>query len=317
MSWQLRLLNRHLRWFEKPALARHDKDRLRRSFAFKSRLYFHAPLSTSFERASLGGVPVQWARARGVRPAPVILYFHGGAYVFGTSTTHRAMLAKLSALTGLPACLPDYRLAPEHAFPAQIDDALACYRALRATHEVIIGGDSAGGGLALALLHEILAQGLAPPMGVFAFSPLTDVTYTGASVAENAARDCVLSATRIGEMLEMFLRGQDPRDPRRAARVDDRGRYRDPARRHAADAGGVGGAGRAKRALGQARSSACLAHFSQCPARGRANPTRSGGVDQVSLTPEMRKLTASATCGRRTWSEPSRSAMVRATRNTR
>jgi len=214
MSWQLRLLNRHLRWFEKPALARHDKDRLRRSFAFKSRLYFHAPLGTSFERASLGGVPVQWARARGVQPAPVILYFHGGAYVFGTSTTHRAMLAKLSALTSLPACLPDYRLAPEHPFPAQIDDALACYRALRATHEVIIGGDSAGGGLALALLHEILAQGLAPPMGVFAFSPLTDVTYSGASVAENAARDCVLSATRIGEMLEMFLRGQDPRDPR-------------------------------------------------------------------------------------------------------
>ncbi|MGR3697253.1 MAG: alpha/beta hydrolase, partial [Roseovarius sp.] len=214
MSWQLRLLNRHLRWFEKPALARHDKDRLRRSFALKSRLYFHAPLGTSFERASLGGVPVQWARARGVRPAPVILYFHGGAYVFGTSTTHRAMLAKLSALTGLPACLPDYRLAPEHPFPAQIDDALACYRALRSTHEVIIGGDSAGGGLALALLHEILARGLVPPMGVFAFSPLTDVTYSGASVTENAARDCVLSATRIGEMLEMFLRGQDPRDPR-------------------------------------------------------------------------------------------------------
>lgn len=214
MSWQLRLLNRHLRWFEKPALARHDKDRLRRSFAFKSRLYFHAPLGSAFQRDILDGVPVQWARARGVQPAPVILYFHGGAYVFGTSTTHRAMLAKLSALTGLPACLPDYRLAPEYAFPAQIDDALACYRALRATHEVIIGGDSAGGGLALALLHEILAQGLAPPMGVFAFSPLTDVTYSGASVAENAARDCVLSASRIGEMLEMFLRGQDPRDPR-------------------------------------------------------------------------------------------------------
>lgn len=214
MSWQLRLLNRHLRWFEKPALARHDKDRLRRSFAFKSRLYFHAPLGTSFERASLGGVPVQWARARGARPAPVILYFHGGAYVFGTSTTHRAMLAKLSALTGLPACLPDYRLAPEHPFPAQITDALACYRTLRAAHEVILGGDSAGGGLALALLHEILAQDLAPPLGVFAFSPLTDVTYSGASVTENAARDCVLSATRIGEMLEMFLGTHDPRDPR-------------------------------------------------------------------------------------------------------
>lgn len=214
MSWQLSLLNRHLRWFEKPALARHDKDRLRRSFAFKSRLYFHPPLGSSFRADNLGGVPVQWARARGAGTDPVILYLHGGAYVFGSSTTHRAMLAKISSLTGMTACLPDYRLAPEHPFPAQIEDALACYRALRATQDVILGGDSAGGGLALALLHEILAQGLAPPKGVFAFSPLTDVTYSGASVVENAARDTVLTADRIGEMLEMFLGTQDPKDPR-------------------------------------------------------------------------------------------------------
>lgn len=214
MSWQLALLNRHLRWFERPALAQHDKDRLRRSFAFKSRLYFHPPLGSSFRRDSLGGVPVQWAQARGAAPEPVLLYLHGGAYVFGSSDTHRAMLAKLSALTGLRACLPDYRLAPEHPFPAQIADALACYRALRATHEVILGGDSAGGGLALALLHEILAQGLSRPRAVFAFSPLTDVTFSGASVRENAARDSVLTADRIGEMLEMFLGAQDARDPR-------------------------------------------------------------------------------------------------------
>ncbi|WP_417725892.1 alpha/beta hydrolase [Roseovarius sp.] len=214
MSWQLTLLNRHLRWFEKPALARHDKDRLRRSFAFKSRLYFHAPRGSRFRFENLGGVSVQWAQARGAAHGPVILYLHGGAYVFGSSTTHRAMLAKLSALTGLPACLPDYRLAPEHAFPAQIEDTLACYRALRTEHDVIIGGDSAGGGLAFALLHEILAQGLAPPMGLFAFSPLTDVTYSGASVTENAARDTVLTTDRIGEMLGMFLGAQDPKDPR-------------------------------------------------------------------------------------------------------
>lgn len=212
MSWQLSLLNRHLRWFERPALARHDKDRLRRSFAFKSRLYFHPPLGSSFRTDSLGGVPVQWAQARGAGTDPVILYLHGGAYVFGSSTTHRAMLAKLSFLTGMTTCLPDYRLAPEHPFPAQIEDALACYRALRAGRDVILGGDSAGGGL--ALLHEILAQGLAPPKGVFAFSPLTDVTYSGASVVENAACDTVLTADRIGEMLEMFLGKQDPKDPR-------------------------------------------------------------------------------------------------------
>lgn len=216
MSWQLALLNRHLRWIEKPALARHDKDRLRRSFAFKSRLYFHPPRGSAFRADALGGVPVQWARARGVgaQSGPVILYLHGGAYVFGSSTTHRAMLAMLSSLTGLPACLPDYRLAPEHRFPAQIEDALACYRALRAGHEVILGGDSAGGGLALALLHEILAQDLAPPRGVFAFSPLTDVTFSGASLRENAARDTVLTVNRIGEMREMFLGAQDAADPR-------------------------------------------------------------------------------------------------------
>ncbi|HKL66009.1 MAG TPA: alpha/beta hydrolase [Roseovarius sp.] len=216
MSWQLALLNRHLRWFEKPALARLPVARLRRSFEIKSKIYFHAPRGSAYRRDSLADVPVQWAQARGVGEAdgPVMLYLHGGAYVFGSSDTHRAMLAKLSALTGLRACLPDYRLAPEHPFPAQIEDAMAVYRALRAEHEVIVGGDSAGGALALALLHEILAQGVAPPMGVFALSPLADMTFSGGSITENAARDVVLSPGRIEEMREMFLAGHDPADPR-------------------------------------------------------------------------------------------------------
>ena len=216
MSWQLALLNRHLRWFEKPALARLPVARLRRSFEIKSKIYFHAPRGSAYRRDSLADVPVQWTQARGVGEAdgPVMLYLHGGAYVFGSSDTHRAMLAKLSALTGLRACLPDYRLAPEHPFPAQIEDAMAVYRALRAEHEVIVGGDSAGGALALALLHEILAQGVAPPMGVFALSPLADMTFSGGSITENAARDVVLSPGRIEEMREMFLAGHDPADPR-------------------------------------------------------------------------------------------------------
>jgi len=165
---------------------------------------------------------VQWAQARDAGEGPVILYLHGGAYVFGSSDTHRAMLARLSALTGMRACLPDYRLAPEHPFPAQIEDALAVYRALRADQEIVIGGDSAGGALSLALLHEISAHGVAPPKGVFAFSPLTDMTFSGASIVENAACDVVLTPERIGEMCEMFLAGQDPADPRASPL---RGRY--------------------------------------------------------------------------------------------
>lgn len=214
MSWQLALLNRHLRWFEKPALARHGIARLRKSFAFKARLFFHPPFGTQRRRATLGGVPVQWVRSRRAHKGPVILYLHGGAFVFGSSDTHSAMLGKLSALTGLPACLPDYRLAPEHPFPAQIDDALACYRALRADNAVIIGGDSAGGGLALALLHEVLRLDLPPPQGVFALSPLTDVTYSGESVVANAESDSVLTANRIGEMVQAFIGSHDPKDPR-------------------------------------------------------------------------------------------------------
>ncbi|MDU8912903.1 alpha/beta hydrolase [Aestuariicoccus sp. MJ-SS9] len=215
MSWQLALLNRQLRWIEKPALARQAPDRLRRAFELKSRLYFHAPRGTVYRRDALAGVPVQWVSARGAAGGgPVILYLHGGAYVFGSSDTHRAMLAKLSALTGRAACLPDYRLAPEHPFPAQIEDALACYRALRGEHDVILGGDSAGGGLALAALHEVLRQGLDKPLGVFAFSPLTDMTFSAPSVTENAECDNVLPAGRIGQMIEMFLAGQNPEDPR-------------------------------------------------------------------------------------------------------
>lgn len=214
MSWQLALLNRHLRWFERPALARRTVERLRRSFEVKSKIYFHGPRGRIYRRDSLAGVPVQWAQAREAGAGPVILYLHGGAYVLGSSDTHRAMLATLSALTGMRTCLPDYRLAPEHAFPAQIEDALAVYRALRPEHEVIIGGDSAGGGMALALLHEILAQEITPPLGVFALSPLADMTFSGPSITENATRDVLLSPGRIEEMREMFLAGQDPDDPR-------------------------------------------------------------------------------------------------------
>lgn len=143
-----------------------------------------------------------------------LLYFHGGGYVFGSPDTHSAMLAVLARTTGLRAVLPRYRLAPENPFPAAIEDALAVYRALAAHGPVIVGGDSAGGGLGLALLGEILRQEMPKPMGVFAFSPLTDVAFHGESVAKNAQEDVVLPADRVQEMAAMVLKGQSPDDPR-------------------------------------------------------------------------------------------------------
>lgn len=210
------VLNRWLRLTEKPLIARATPHRLRRSLETKSRIFFWPPRGTSFTETPLAGRPTTWVNApEGKRGRdPLILYFHGGGYVFGSPRTHRAMLAQLSRRTGLPACLPDYRKAPEHPFPAAIEDTIDCYvAAIQPGRPVVIGGDSAGGGLVLALLHEILRRGLPHPLGTFAFSPLTDMTFSGASFRGNEQADVELPATRAGEMSQMYLRGADPSNP--------------------------------------------------------------------------------------------------------
>lgn len=219
MSRRRRLVNLFLRLVEKPHLARvKEPARLRRSFERKARLLFHAPRGSRFQSGQLGGVPTLTVTGAGAgRARRVLFYLHGGAYVMGSPRTHRAMLARLSRLTGRIAYLPDYRLAPEHAFPAAVEDAVAAYRALAdevGADRIVIGGDSAGGGLVLALLVVICADGLAQPQGTFAFSPLTDMTFQGASLRDNARADAMLPAARVRDLEELYLRGADPRDPR-------------------------------------------------------------------------------------------------------
>lgn len=214
MSLIARLLTSYLRVTEKRRLARaQDPEGLRRSFERSARLFFWPPRGTRYREARVAGVPATEVNA--AETGPLILYLHGGGYIFGSPRTHRALLATLSARTGCPALLPEYRKAPEHAFPAALDDALAVYRqVMHRPGGVILGGDSAGGGLALALLAEGLRQDLLPPLGLFAFSPLTDMTYSGASLKENAESDAVLPAERTGDITGMYLQGADPRDPR-------------------------------------------------------------------------------------------------------
>lgn len=210
------VLNAWLRWIEKPYLARvQDPGKLRRSFEQKARYIFTAPPRTTSRKDSIAGVPVLHVAGDGVTAeGPLLLYFHGGAYTFGSARTHLGLMGALSKRVGWPGCLVDYRLAPEHPFPAAIDDVRAVYAAV-ADHPggVIIGGDSAGGGLALALLGDILARGLPQPRAVFAFSPVTDLAFPNPSFVENRDADVLLPASRAKEMTDIYLGEVSPTDP--------------------------------------------------------------------------------------------------------
>jgi acetyl esterase/lipase len=151
------------------------------------------------------------------RPGKAILYFHGGAFMAGSPHTHSAMLARISRLTRSEVVAPFYRLAPEHPFPAAPEDARAAWEGLRRRgyrpEDIVLGGDSAGGNLALGLLAALLAEGLRPA-GLFAFSPVTDLTFSGQSIVENVRRDPLLPARRRSEFERLYLRGAPPGDVR-------------------------------------------------------------------------------------------------------
>ncbi|MBB4175225.1 alpha/beta hydrolase [Sulfitobacter noctilucicola] len=152
------------------------------------------------------------------RDDAVLLYIHGGGFVFGSPKTHAAMVATLGRSLGLRAVLPRYRLAPETPFPGAFDDVRAAWDGLLQSgvspSRIVIGGDSAGGALVLSLLAQLLADKAALPAGVFCFSPLTDLSYSGESFTKNAAIDAVLPAERAHAMAELYMSGHSAADPK-------------------------------------------------------------------------------------------------------
>lgn len=148
---------------------------------------------------------------------PVILYLHGGAYVAGQPGHYRAMLGRLALWSGCRVAAPVLRLAPEHPAPAAFDDTIAAHALLLAgavpAGRIVLGGDSAGGGLALALLARLCASDLRPA-GLFAFSPWTDLALTGKSLIDNAATDALIPAARMAEVVELVRGDLAAIDPR-------------------------------------------------------------------------------------------------------
>ncbi|WUJ71600.1 alpha/beta hydrolase [Kribbella soli] len=162
---------------------------------------------------TLGGVPALEVHVDGAEADGVILYLHGGSYVVGSARTGANLAAPLSRRSGVPAVSLDYRLAPEHAFPAGIHDALAAYRELvESGQNVVIVGDSAGGGLGLATMIAARAEGLPLPAGAVLLSPWTDVSLKSPSMDSRDEDDPLFSRANMAESAEFYLGGADPKN---------------------------------------------------------------------------------------------------------
>ncbi len=166
---------------------------------------------------SAGGLPCEWLDAGQAASNGVILYFHGGGYVIGSIKTHRDLAARISAAAGCRLLNVDYRLAPEHPFPAALEDAVQAYRWLLSSHwrseSIFVAGDSAGGGLALALLLQLRDLSLPAPAGGILLSPWTDLTLSGASHQFNRKSDIMLRHFDPEEKAALYAGEYDLKNP--------------------------------------------------------------------------------------------------------
>lgn len=197
MSWQARAISFLLRHTFKPRLVKADT-------VEKARAVFNAasgktPPDCTIDAATVGGVPGEWVQRRGPAPTATLLYIHGGGYFACSPQTHRDATTYF-ARAGFRTFVPKYRLAPEAPFPGGLEDVEAAYRALLASgvdpDKLVVAGDSAGGGLALSLALTLRDKGVAAPAALALFSPLTDLTSSGASIAANS-RKCAMFTQEI------------------------------------------------------------------------------------------------------------------------
>jgi epsilon-lactone hydrolase len=188
-----------------------QRDRLRRV----TRLTL-PPRGATYATATCGDVPGEWVRARGREESPLtLLYLHGGGYTTGSPATHRALTGHLAAHCGARVFAADYRLAPEHPFPAAVDDAVAAWRGLRAggaeAERIAIAGDSAGGGLALATTLRLRELGEPMPRALVLFSPWVDLSLDRLPPAPPG--EVMLTLPWVRECAQSYAGTTDTRDP--------------------------------------------------------------------------------------------------------
>lgn len=178
---------------------------------------FGVPSDVTVEKLSANGVPAEWTTTPTADHASAILYLHGGGYVIGSLDSHRHLAAEIGRASGARSLAIDYRMAPEHPFPAAVQDALAAYKFLLGSGvrpgRICIAGDSAGGGLVVAAMLAIRGDNLPQPGSGWCISPWVDLACTGASMLDNAARDPAVQKAGVLDMAGIYLGGADPRSP--------------------------------------------------------------------------------------------------------
>ena len=183
------------------------------------RIMASLPLDDDIETQRVGanGVPAEWISAPESQDGRVVLYLHGGGYLFGSARTHRVMLAHLARAAKARVLALDYRLAPEIPFPAPVEDSVSAYRWLLsqgiAPEMMVIGGDSAGGGLTIAALVALRHLGEPIPAAGICISAWADMEATGQSYTTNAEADPSVSRERILKIAGVYMDGKDPRAP--------------------------------------------------------------------------------------------------------
>jgi len=175
-----------------------------------------APAAMDFSPGQLGPIAGEWVGAVGNGPERTMLYFHGGGFVAGTPETHRPLVGRLVAASGVGAFSVKYRLAPECFFPSAVRDGIDCYRALLGKgmrgSSIVLAGDEAGGGLAFAVALAARNAGLEMPGGIVALSPWADLSLSGISILNNRKSDTLLDWEMLFLSARHYLRKSNPCD---------------------------------------------------------------------------------------------------------
>ena len=171
------------------------------------------PTDVTVTAAALGGIPTAEITVDGIEPRHVVLYFHGGVYVIGDAFLAADLASQVGRRTGAKVISVDYRLAPEHPYPAAVDDALAAYRALldngMAPSDIVFAGESAGGGLAVVTMVNARDHGLPLPAGAYVMSPYADLTLAGTTMETKREVDPLFTRELLQARVTDYTAGQD------------------------------------------------------------------------------------------------------------